>query len=103
MNEISNLTRQQVIGAYRFHGGLSPSRAAERLLEEARARGFTDRTNAPPGMVLQLWATARNPPRWAVYAAAAWLAEHVEVSDPAEQAALAQVLEILARETPPPE
>ena len=88
MTKLSELTRRRVISAYRFHCDAAPTLAAKRLVAVARDQQFTRRENAPPGMVLELWATCRNPPRWAVYAAAYWLGTQVQVADPDEREAV---------------
>ncbi|WP_295452781.1 hypothetical protein [uncultured Thiodictyon sp.] len=98
---LSRTTRQRVISAYRFHCGSPNTQAAAQLVAVATAGGWIARKESPPGMVLQLWATERTPPLWAVYAAATWLrANRVEVTDRAEREAFEEALSVMDAQTP---
>jgi hypothetical protein len=92
MTPVPNATRRRVISAFRFHSRRSPAEAAALLTSFAVERGFSQIRPAPPGAALQQWATTTKAPLWAVQAAAAWLQAHARMTDPDEQAAVAEVL-----------
>ena len=97
MTPIPNATRRRVISAFRFHCGLSPAESAALLTTYAVERGLSDPRRPPPGSALEQWATAAKAPLWAVQAAASWLHAYAVVTDPDEQAAVADVLEQIGR------
>jgi len=92
MSPIPNDTRRRVISAFRFHSGRSPAESAALLTTFAIEQGLSDPRRPPPGSALEEWATASKAPLWAVQAAAAWLDANAAVTDPHEQAAVAEVL-----------
>lgn len=82
-----------ILTAYRFLSGMTPATAAANLVEVGRAQGFTTRATTLSGADLQRWATTSRPPRWAAYAAALWLQDNAKVTEPTQQAAMAQLLQ----------